>query len=530
MDTNEFLGIFLPVLALAIVLFRHGFMHILDNMKANQETRDSYIRKLKNPKFKEVYLNTLENILRKIGNWFGKPFSIKALNMNTSLSVFYAILLFFITWMFGGTGSLGNLAFFKNSLSIDMRILFGLISTGTLMIFLKHKEIDLLITKEKKIFTIIIPTRILKPVYYIFSTITIFTTLIISGVNLLNPVCLTILGILLYSPIISIHSTILIFLSTNISFSANVVNFSVSNVEATFTIIAVILAVAISIREKIVKGAGMFAVLIVFGTSLAPGSAGPVIVCSILIVYLLNSYLQGNHLYFYSLAILAILILLLLLDIVNWKGRPTTDTYFLVFLPFINGIFDYISLAISRKLSYRILKKRSFKTILIHIAIDLFLAIILLVFLISFIVIGTGLFDIYINSPDRQFDTQKIINITYQRPLSLDGGLWVTVMIFSTLIPTLVHVLMALSGIFTFLTPERIRINLIKKLREYKKKKSRVLLTMPAMYFPSIYTLSILSFLIILGTFVLIVNTLLPNIARILCKIAHLSLSLLEFL
>ena len=116
---------------------------------------------------------------------------------------------------------------------------------------------------------------------------------------------------------------------------------------------------------------------------------------------------------------------------------------FFVILPVVNAFFDYISMYFSRFFAYRILKD-SKGLIVLDIILDLLVAVILFFLLAHTLYYAIDLANIYIIKdevsliPIESYKVQLLTN-----PLSKDV-LPITLMLFSTLVPTLAHIGLAL--------------------------------------------------------------------------------------
>jgi len=125
--------------------------------------------------------------------------------------------------------------------------------------------------------------------------------------------------------------------------------------------------------------------------------------------------------------------------------NPTTILYLLFFLilPFINSIFDYLSMYFSRFFAYKILDTHKKWKVFLDVILDTLIAIALLIALATtlfYVLEYTNGFidDEKLKIPIEFYKTELLTN-----PFSKDV-LWITLMFASTLIPTLAHLLMGL--------------------------------------------------------------------------------------
>jgi len=155
---------------------------------------------------------------------------------------------------------------------------------------------------------------------------------------------------------------------------------------------------------------------------------------------------------------------------------------FLIILPLINALFDFVSLSISRYFSKKIANDNSVLLIFMHLLIDMFFAVILLLILVNFlynaIELINGFLDINVAIP-----AKDIFLNTMENPFSLDN-IWVTAMLVTTLFPTLVHFLLVIITFILYVSKVSswyvFKIKDIKESREDKRMKLTVFLALPS--------------------------------------------------
>lgn len=189
-----------------------------------------------------------------------------------------------------------------------------------------------------------------------------------------------------------------------------------------------------------------------------------------------------------SFGFMSIISFLILGSIEYFNGKSffneiTISIYlFLIILPMINSQFDFVSLSISRYFSKKIANDNSVLLIFIHLLLDIFFAVMLLLILVNFLYNAIE----YIN---RFVDINKSISIkdiflnTMQNPFSLDN-IWITAMLLTTLLPTLIHFLLAIITFILYTSKVSSwyvsQIEDIKENREDLKMKLTVLLALPS--------------------------------------------------
>ncbi len=213
--------------------------------------------------------------------------------------------------------------------------------------------------------------------------------------------------------------------------------------------------------------------------------------------------------------------------------------FFIIILPFINGFVDFVSFGISRLLGQKILKDRTFKAFLWHFVIDFVAAVILLVILVFGICFSVELFNnLVVKKPDLMINLPQLIDGARKAPLGPEG-LWVTFMLFSTLVPTFAHFVIAFLGVYTiYLTPKKWRQKLADILEESGSKRSLILPVsveesgskrsriLPVFYFASRSLVCIMSVFVFWGLFVYVVNTNILHFAGLLSNVAYWGIEL----
>jgi len=142
--------------------------------------------------------------------------------------------------------------------------------------------------------------------------------------------------------------------------------------------------------------------------------------------------------------------------------------FFFFILPFINSIFDYISMYFSRFFAYKILKTNSKGKIILDLFLDFFIAFILLYSLAQTLFYVIDLINTYFIKdellfiPIQFYKEQFLIN-----PFGQDV-LWITLMFISTLIPTLLHFFLATYSFLAYLLTKPHLHELVLQLNELK--------------------------------------------------------------
>ena len=269
------------------------------------------------------------------------------------------------------------------------------------------KFIDNIYDRSFITFFIIIETLI---VYILIKKIKIYTFLNEKGKSLfLN--FLLIINIILFSLIYGVHFGIIIFISFAIL--------------GTITLITTSLKETVPLLNKVLMIG--FGIIVVLGLLLVTW-----LISIMLIGVILKEDLAVN------------------LQIIGITETNIVIFLFALILPFINAIFDYISMYFSRFFAYKILKTHSKLKIILDALLDLIVAIILLYLLAVTLFYVVDLINIYFIKekalfiPIETYKAQLLAN-----PFNKDI-LWVTLMFISTLVPTILHLFLATYSILAY--------------------------------------------------------------------------------
>ena len=99
---------------------------------------------------------------------------------------------------------------------------------------------------------------------------------------------------------------------------------------------------------------------------------------------------------------------------------------------------------------------------------------------------GYNLLAVSAGAPAPPFPLRDLLDRTLADPFGADG-IWVTFMLLSTLLPTALHLLVALAGLATITTPPRLRHRLAAQLAGNP---NRAQLDGPAFYFSSLWVVA----------------------------------------
>jgi hypothetical protein len=469
---------------IAIIAIILGFVIniIYKELKSKTEYRTKCIEILEEKRligFTKNYRKYLEAGLDKLDDILGAPFSAQALTINTSLAIFYAISLFMLSWAFGGSGKLASIVILPETFSIIQRIFTLLFFIVIFLIFIFYEKID---SGIEKFLSKIFPQRLSSWVYCFLAAI------IISAIVFYLKNYFIIISML----IIFFSSAIAVSVAFTIAFAGAVpVAFAVAGKGAVTFAFAFSVAVAVSgAASGAVPGESAFA--FAFILIILP------------LIYLSEKSLKWSYIVSLSLIIILFTGLSLEVKFLSLNKFFISYLFFLIILPIINGWLDFSSFFVSRKLARKIVDNKGIKTFIIHFGADFIIAIILLVTLIFGICFCTELFNHFvIKKPDLMINLPNFIETARHNPLGAES-LWITLMLFSTLLPTAAHFVLAFFGAYTaFFTPKFIRKNFAARLKDTNT--SGIKLILPAIYFSLRYPVSIvfgIGFLCTAGYFI----------------------------
>ncbi len=177
---------------------------------------------------------------------------------------------------------------------------------------------------------------------------------------------------------------------------------------------------------------------------------------------------------------------------------------FLFALPLVNSLWDGLSMGVSRWLVEQLGRDRNMNKIFWHIVADLFIALILLLALTITLVGGVEAFNqlTVLNGYGAPLSLTSLLNQAQVLPWSPES-LWITLMLLSTLFPTFAHLVVAWAGLFTtWLSVESFQ-GYVKNLEAYGlaiergvTEKPTSLLHKPAQYFALRWPLAVVANLI----------------------------------
>lgn len=144
----------------------------------------------------------------------------------------------------------------------------------------------------------------------------------------------------------------------------------------------------------------------------------------------------------------------------------------IIVIPLVNSVFDFLSYTVSKKLIQHLvdLQVRGggilfIITVLAHIFVDLFFAVIIFILLSSVLVFSLGFyFETTIDKACDIVNLGLVIDGVKENPYSIDS-LWILLLLATTLIPTAIHLSASILALVRNIIPRGARLRMIKFLR-----------------------------------------------------------------
>ncbi len=203
---------------------------------------------------------------------------------------------------------------------------------------------------------------------------------------------------------------------------------------------------------------------------------------------------------------------------------------FFSILPILNGLLDWLSWWISRRLGGHLLNRPHGMAIFAHIALDFVFAFLALGLLAVFLTGGIELFNqlaLFVGNESSPLILDDLLKNSYLNPWSVDSG-WIMVMLITTLFPTFGHLVLVIWASVTYVTPRGWRYKMIRNLRQRGADGEPIKMKFdgPAHYFTARWFLAIgVVSLLSIGVIWAIKQTMVP-VGEILYQLAMTSIRL----
>lgn len=489
-------------------MFRSSWQDHAEFLKTDPVERAKRIAELRGGSFGKLYPMLLERGLTILDHRFGAPFSAQALNVCTLLALGYAYVFFFVAYVMGAPGGLGEGVMWappvdETSISIKLLIAVFSILVPPLAFLLARWSGRFPVNWERRfklgicrrlgstslsfeVYYRLLSAGIVGIIFFFFGSrsetlaaVIVFLSFygLIASTSWIGHHLATVFSLSwLQSPLVTIVGALIAGALAAVPKSAAILG----------ALLGALAVVGIGVAASAAATSGFTATvafLLVIATASgldtnsSRGGAGifgivAAVIALAVAVGISISVLAKRRLGLCGLFAgpIGLLVGLAAVAALFGSGKQFSDEVIfawitlLLALPIINGIWDFGSWLISRSLGKHLLGKLKGKygsisqgwTIFWHIAADLVIAIGFLLSLAWFLGLA---FESYHNigvwwhSAEQGPLPQLIQDIKNAAAEPFSKGLWLTAMLLSTLIPTLLHGAMAIAGALSLFTP-----------------------------------------------------------------------------
>lgn len=470
------------------------------------DSRAWYIKLLKEPFLLKQYEFLLRTGLKKLDEFFGNQLSFQAIGTCIFLSLLYSLTFFLASWLLGGPSKIGKVVILPDDLPIWRKLIFLLLCLFIGMAIYKfsnswndslrrrtHRR-SLLIAFEAATTAFLI---VFIASYVV--TETIFNSLLM---GLGGGIIVLLIGIGTW---VAFNSRDTIQLKIGKGRLSEATSFIV-------TVGVTVIAVGSGLLVAIAAGAGV--------------SSGVGILCMIAAgtgtVYATRDLAVAKSAAMGGVAVGGLIIALLLtVFVVPLKHTAIFSlVIFVGILPIFNAFWDWISWGISRSLGRRLLSRsrRTFARILGHAVIDLGAGVFLLLGLAVTLFAAVSFYNkLYaqLRNTEPPLGLQAFSDKAATDPWG--DGLWISLMLLSTLVPTALHFVMALGGILTGSVPEARRLAMATRLKKRGDEKSKILV---AVYYTASLPISIVAMLGVASIALFVIGEIWEPVSLIIYKTA----------
>jgi len=193
---------------------------------------------------------------------------------------------------------------------------------------------------------------------------------------------------------------------------------------------------------------------------------------------------------------------------------------FFILLPPINAFWDWIAWETSRAFGRNLLQQITVSRIIVHIIGGLLIGAALLIGLVVSDTLAITAFNkwMFVNTHTVPLPVDLVARAALQRPRSPEG-LWISMMLFSTFLPTLCHFMFVLFGVLLIRTPEAWRVKLAGILSDPR---SQIELMLPIIYFALLPLIGIVCLSCLIWLSFLVFSSLGAPVSRLLYELVHL--------
>lgn len=437
MTISEIIGMITSVFA---ILFGASRYHL-----AEATSRHKIIAFLQQENFWQRYQNAVRiYLLKPTENWFGKKyFSWQAYDRCLTIAFIYPIWLLIIAWMFGGTGELGSLKLLDNQITIGQKVFeVSLLVISTLYFFYWLVKKNGGIWIANKLLTSLKKPNILLKINHTLPN---------------NPPKISMLAL--------IGALVGALVGAVIGVVALVDSGALAGALAAAGLLALTAALAVAGTKAktlagTVAGALILAlVLTLFGALAIAGAIMGTINGTITLIEFLTGAGVGA-------GTLTEPVSEFLTIAVTGTEIGLSLAIFLALLPILNALLDWLSLATSRYLISHVLNQRNKNWLMLlkHIILDIALAVIFMLSIATLIPISLQATNLILAFFEFELilSWKLLLDQTRQEPFT--QGLLVTGMLFTTLIPTFLHLILCVLALLCPVIPYWLKARLFNWL------------------------------------------------------------------
>ncbi|CAA6825403.1 MAG: Unknown protein [uncultured Sulfurovum sp.] len=431
-----------------------AYFWLYNNTKTNLQQslyRKDKIKLIEAHTFEEKYKTNLQGLISWIDNIYDNSTLIQNYSRHVTLALLYSFMVFILFWVLGSEGKVGTLEVMGN-ITAEVKIKIFIVFTLYILFiyFFYNKANDLINYLIKKL-----PERSQK------------SNIIRNIITLLGVVGVVVVGGVVGGVVVLGGEVV-----------AVVAVGGVGGVGVVVLGVVVLGGEKNSLKNILQKTLIVFLIwfsitLIYSSFSEALNVASIITLISLPTIFSLKKFGLGLNLIFLGLMLLAVTL---------YNSDLNTNSYisilFLIILPLTNSLLDYISLKISKYMAEQIMSDNSILTVLLHLLADIIIAIIFLLALALFLHFSIEILNIFIDEP---IPMKAMLIATWHDPFSIENG-WITFMLLSTLIPTIIHLVLALGALFIAIMPST---KSLENLKRYNKGQE-ALLESAAHYFTRI--------------------------------------------
>lgn len=424
------------VIAVLFSIFKFFFnlnKDVLSVSESRARVRDS----LAHPRIRRLYIRNLTNLLSWFKRYVGRRyFSVDLLGYCIVISIFYTVVLFLISWSVGGRHELAGLPLLPEHWGTPMRILF------VVMFLIGNSSIFIIVAKYRQLDT------------WFFKFVAEFLNIrVTQGIaNLIVMIPSLLIGLVVCNFVLNWSVFEIVLLGGTLCYLA----FSLSG---TLAVIITVFGGEITLISQVLYYYGVgniFVSIILFSFFLF-----------IVIVFVAPNMRMGSPMTMLTTFLVAGFGWPLVSHFISGK-LPVIylyETFFLFVIPAVNASADWISLGLTRYLATAIVVRRRSWIVFVHFVVDIGAGVALLAALAIALGVVGELYDRIAMTVvgGRLIVPVNLFGRAAAEPLGPDG-LWLTLMLVTTLIPTMAHILMGLVGIVLFATPMAWRNRMVESL------------------------------------------------------------------